>query len=145
MESYAENWFKLIFGSNPGLERYWITVTLFAAVCFLVGIASLRLRMAAAVATTVVFVAYVVALVPLMVWASSCPGCRVGEHESARSVLLYSQHAFLGGFFAMGIAALWIGVLLSQGTQALLSWQRSGGHPAAQGGQPPAPTGDRGS
>ncbi len=121
MENYAQNWFKLVFSSNPGLERYWITVAVFAAICLLIGMASLRLRLAAAVVTTVVFAAYVAALVPLMVWASSCPSCGAGEHESTRSILLFSQHVYLGGFFAMGIAALWIGVLLSQSVKAIMA------------------------
>ncbi len=122
METYARHWSNLIFGSHLGFERYWITIAVFAAACLLIGVGSYRLRFVAAAATAVVFAGYVAAIVPQMVWASSCSGCRVfGIGEETRSVLLFRQHVVLGGFFAMGIAALWLGVLLSQGVNAIMA------------------------
>jgi hypothetical protein len=120
MESYARHWQELIFTSHLGLEGYWIRIGIFAAACLLIGAASYRLRLVAVTATAVVFAAYVAAVVPFMVWASSCSDCRVGSGET-RSSLLFSQHMLLGGFFAMGVAALSLGVLLSQAAKAIMA------------------------
>jgi hypothetical protein len=126
MNGYREFWNNLIFGSKYlfdfSLERYWTTTIVFFALCLLIGIASMRLRLLAVAATSVIFIAYAVALVPFMVWSASCTGCGASfSYDTARSYELEALHMLWGGFFATGIAAIWLGVLLSQGAHAIMA------------------------
>jgi hypothetical protein len=129
MNGYREFWNNLIY-DNPylfpsSLERYWTTIIVFTAICFLVGVASLRFRIAAPVTTIVLFLAYVAALVPFMIWTASCSACGASfEGELIRSGELYYLHLSWGGFFGMGIASLWVGVVLSRTAAALIDWRR---------------------
>ncbi len=126
MNGYREFWNNLIFGSShvlpSSLERYWTTTIVFAVLCLLIGIASIRLRLLAHAGTLVIFLAYAVALVPFMAWSVSCTGCGASfSHDTARSDELFYLHSVWGGFFAMGIASLWLGVLLSQGVTVIMA------------------------
>lgn len=120
MEAYAEFWNNLIVGSDypypDSLGRYWAGLAVFAAICLIIGLVSSRVRAVPVVATVVVVALYFIALGPFMVWTASCTGCGGAlSYDTARSAELYLLHTTWGGFFAMGVAAVWIGVLLSLG------------------------------
>lgn len=126
MNGYREFWNNLIFGSDyvapSSLERYWIGVFVFAALCLVIGIASRRMRLLAPGATLIIVAAYLAALVPFMVWTASCSGCGASfSYDTARSYELYYLHTTWSGFFAMGVASLWLGVLLSRGAKAIMA------------------------
>jgi hypothetical protein len=128
MEAYREFWNALLYGHQGGyasLERYWITTIVFSVGCLVIGIVSLRFRLVAPTATAVILLAYVVSLLPFIMWTASCRSCAAAVgYEGTRSVELYYVHLTWGGFFATGIAAIWVGVLLSQGVKAIISWRR---------------------
>jgi hypothetical protein len=60
-----------------------------------------------------------------MIWAASCTGCGASfSYDSARSGEVYYLHTTWGGVFTMGAAALWLGVLLSRGVNAMMGRQQ---------------------
>jgi hypothetical protein len=126
MNGYREFWNTVIFGNDGigpiSLERYWLTMGLLAAIFLAVGIASMRLRLVAPAVTIVMVAAYVISLVPFIVWTASCTGCGASySYDAARSGELVFIHIYWSAVFATGVAALWIGVLLSQGVKAILA------------------------
>jgi len=148
MNGYREFWNTIIFGNDGigpmSLERYWLTMGLLAAIFLAAGVASSRLRFLAPIATLMMVAAYIISLVPFMVWSASCTGCGASfSYDTARSGELVLIHIYWSAVFATGVATLWLGVLLAQGVNAILNWQRRDGRPAAPGGEPPAPTTDR--
>lgn len=126
MDGYRQFWNNLIYFNNElgpaSLERYWITLAVFAVICLALGAASTgRLRLVAPAATLVIVAAYVVAIVPFMVWAASCTGCGASiSYDTARSGELYYLYTNWGAVFTTGVATLWIGVLLSRGVGAMI-------------------------
>jgi hypothetical protein len=57
-----------------------------------------------------------------MIWIASCTGCSASfSSDTARSAEFYYLHTTWGGFFAMGIATIWLGMLLSRGTVAIMA------------------------
>jgi hypothetical protein len=135
MSDYREFWSQLIFGADTivpdSVERYWISVGIFAGVCFLIGIVSVRWRIVPIIVTAIIFGAYLVAVLPFAFWTLSCTSCTSATFtDSTRSVELYFIHLAWGGFFAMGIAALWIGFLLSYAFLALTSEPEREAEPA---------------
>jgi len=129
MNGYREFWNTLIFGNDGigpvSMERYWLTMGLLAAIFLAVGVVSTgRLRLVAPTATIVLAGAYVISMVPFMVWTAQCTGCGASySYDAGRSGELLYIHIYWSGVFATGVAALWIGVLLSQGTQAIMAWR----------------------
>jgi len=127
MNNYREFWNNLIYfneGLGPlSLERYWATLAVFAVICLALGAVSTgRLRLVAPAATLVIVAAYVAALVPFMVWSASCTGCGASvSYDTARSGEMYYLHTTWGAVFTTGVAALWLGVLLSQGARAIMA------------------------
>lgn len=126
MDSYREFWNNLILGSDylypSSLGRYWAGVAIFAVICLAIGLASSRVRVLPAIATLAIVALYLIALVPFAIWTASCTGCGASfSYDTARSNELYLLHTTWGGFFAMGIAAIWIGVLLSRGASAIMA------------------------
>lgn len=137
MNGYREFWNYLIFGNDgtspESLERYWYTMALVAAIFFAIGIASGRLRFLAPAATAVLVAAYVIALVPFMVWTASCSSCGASfGGDEARSGELPYIHTFWGGVFTMGVAALWTGFLLSTGIAAMIDSRKASTEPRRQ-------------
>lgn len=127
MDSYRQFWNNLILGSDEffpsSLERYWSAVIVLALIGLMIGVASVRMRVLAPAATAAIFALYAIALVPFMVWTAQCTGCGASfSYDSARSYELYTLHTVWGGFFAMGIAAIWLGVLISRGASAFTQW-----------------------
>ena len=124
MDSYREFWSNLIIGNDSFFptkpERFWEALAVFALICLVVGILSLRARLLAPGATLAIFALYVTAIVPFMFWTAQCPGCGASfSYDSARSFELVLIQMAWGGFFATGAAALWIGVLLGRGGEWL--------------------------
>jgi hypothetical protein len=144
MSDYREFWSQLIYGSDTivpdSVERYWISVGIFAGVCLLIGIISVRWRIVPVIVTAIIFGAYLIAVLPFAFWTLSCTGCTSATFtDSTRSVELYFIHLAWGGFFAMGIAALWIGFLLSYAFLALTSEPERAAEPALAPEPPPDP------
>jgi hypothetical protein len=119
MNAYREFWNELLFGTE-GLgvesnERYWYAVLVFVAVGLAIGLTSRRLPLVAPIATLAIVGHYLAALVPFMVWTLSCSDCGASfSYDTARSGELLFLHMLWGGFFAMGAAAIWLGVLVSR-------------------------------
>ena len=126
MNGYREFWNTVIFGNEGigpiSLERYWLTMGLLAAIFLAVGIASARLRFLAPTVTIVMVAAYIISLVPFMVWTASCTGCGASfSYDAGRSGELVLIHIYWSAVFATGVATLWTGVLLSQGVRAIMA------------------------
>lgn len=126
MDGYRQFWNQLIYFNDEvgpqSLERYWASLAVFAVICLALGAVSTgRLRLVAPAATVVIVAAYAIAFVPFMFWAASCTGCGASfSYDSSRSGEVYYLHTTWGSVFTMGVAALWLGVLLSRGVNAMM-------------------------
>ena len=124
MDGYRQFWNEVIWGNDglgPGdLEGYWYRLAIFAALLFVVGLASARVR-ASPVAVTVLFLGlYTAAVVPFMVWTASCTGCGASfSADAARSAELHLVELLWGGFLAKGLAVFWVGTLVARGWAAV--------------------------
>jgi len=131
MNGYREFWNRLIYfneGMGPqSLERYWTTLAVFVVICLAIGLISTgRLRFVAPAATVITAAAYIISLVPFMVWTASCSRCQasLGYDTTTRSIELAYIHLYWSGVYTMGVAALWIGVLLNRGAAQLTDWRQ---------------------
>ena len=85
------------------------------AVGLLIGIAGRRYTRLPLAATIGCIAVWVIAVGPFVLWAATCPGCgSASSYDSARSYEAMLINQWWGGLLAMGVTAVWCGVVLSK-------------------------------
>lgn len=127
MSSYREFWNELIYGSDRwvgtsyGFGHFWTALVVLVAVCFILGVASRWRSTLPWFVTLFFFLIYLVSVGPFILWTLSCTSCDASfSSDEGRSLEIVLIQNFWGGFYATGVAVLWLGVLASYTFRA---WQ----------------------